>query len=89
MNYLTQTIGLRDNDFLNFDAMRQVSQCAGRVFRSKKDYGLMVFADQRFSRKDKQDKFPLWIRNNLSADNNQLSVDIVKFKANHFFKEMG
>lgn len=51
---------IRENDFLTFDAMRQVwiyfdvhtdstvkaAQCVGRVLRGKTDYGLMVFADK-------------------------------------------
>ena len=49
MKYLNDTFQIRENEFLTFDAMRQVSQCVGRVLRSKYDYGLMVFADARFA----------------------------------------
>jgi DNA excision repair protein ERCC-2 len=31
------------------DAMRQASQCMGRVIRSKTDYGIMILADQRYA----------------------------------------
>ena len=43
--YLEETFGIRESEFLSFDAMRQASQCVGRVIRSKSDYGMMVFAD--------------------------------------------
>ena len=69
--------------------MRQCSQCVGRVLRSKYDYGLMIFADKRYSRSDKEDKLPIWIRNQMDAKNKNLSVDIAIQLANQFFKEMG
>lgn len=47
LEYLQQTFQISDRDFLAFDAMRQASQCVGRVIRSKADYGMMVFADSR------------------------------------------
>jgi DNA excision repair protein ERCC-2 len=47
LEYLQQTFQISDSDFLAFDAMRQASQCVGRVIRSKADYGMMVFADSR------------------------------------------
>ena len=58
MQFLKDNFHIRENDFLTFDAMRQCSQCVGRVLRSKYDYGLMIFADKRYLRSDKQDKFP-------------------------------
>jgi len=69
MTFLKENFGIRENDFLTFDAMRQCSQCVGRVLRSKYDYGLMIFADKRYSRADKLDKFPIWIRNQLVGEN--------------------
>lgn len=49
----------------------------------------MIFADKRYSRSDKQDKFPIWIRNQLEAKNQNISVDMAIQTANAFFKEMG
>lgn len=46
LEYLRDTYGIRENDFLTFDAMRHGAQCLGRVIRGKSDYGLMVFADK-------------------------------------------
>ena len=61
LEYLRQHFQLSEADFLSFDALRQTAQCVGRVIRSKTDYGLMIFADQRFNRVDKRNKLPKWI----------------------------
>lgn len=49
----------------------------------------MIFADARFQRSDKQDKFPKWIRNQLEPGTQNLSTDIAMQTAAGFFKEMG
>ena len=41
MQFLREHYQIRESEFLNFDAMRQASQCVGRVIRSKRDYGDM------------------------------------------------
>ena len=46
LELLTVALQIPENDFLTFDALRQTSQCVGRVIRSKMDYGLMIFADR-------------------------------------------
>ena len=61
LEYLRTHFQLSESDFLTFDALRQTAQCVGRVIRSKTDYGLMIFADQRFNRVDKRSKLPKWI----------------------------
>ena len=43
--YLQTHYSIQDHEFMAFDAMRQVSQCVGRVIRGKSDYGIMIFAD--------------------------------------------
>jgi len=58
MQYLEKEYGIPAKDFLVFDAMRQTSQCVGRVLRSKYDYGLMVFADKRYRRAEYRSKLP-------------------------------
>lgn len=32
------------------------------MIRGKSDYGLVIFADKRYSKNDKRDKLPQWIR---------------------------
>lgn len=46
MEFLQQRFGIRHRDYLNFDAIRQAAQCAGRVLRDKGDFGksLISFA---------------------------------------------
>lgn len=46
LEYLLKEKGIKQSDFLIFDAMRQCAQCVGRVIRGKNDYGLMIFADK-------------------------------------------
>lgn len=65
LEYLRDTFQIRENDFLTFDAMRHAAQCVGRALRGKTDYGIMVFADKRFSRTDKKGKLPKWIQEHL------------------------
>jgi DNA excision repair protein ERCC-2 len=69
--------------------MRQTSQCVGRVLRSKYDYGLMIFADKRYKRRDYQDKLPQWIRDQLLPGHSDMPTDITVQTAYTFYKEMG
>ena len=45
LEYINNILGIRELEYLTFDAMRIAAQCAGRVLRGKNDYGVMVFAD--------------------------------------------
>jgi Rad3-related DNA helicase len=65
-----------------------IGQCAGRVIRSKSDYGIMIFADIRYSRSDKRDKLPAWIRQYLNKSNINLSTDRAITAARVFLKKM-
>lgn len=77
LEYLQTNYQIREQDFLNFDALRQASQCVGRVIRSKTDYGLMIFADSRYNRHDKRTKLPKWILQFLGDGQLNLSTDTV------------
>lgn len=37
------------NYYVHVFTQRQAAQCVGRVIRSKADYGMMIFADKRYS----------------------------------------
>jgi DNA excision repair protein ERCC-2 len=89
MAFLKDNFNINENDFLTIDAMRQTSQCVGRVLRSKYDYGLMIFADKRYARNDKKDKLPQWIRNHIEQGSDNISIDQALSIATIFFKEMG
>lgn len=89
LEFLKNKMGMEDSDFLIFDAMRQCAQCVGRVIRNKHDYGLMVFADKRYARKDKICKLPQWIQDEIEKKNTGISTDMAVQMAKSFFKDMG
>jgi DNA excision repair protein ERCC-2 len=88
LEYMKQTYGIDENSYLTFDAMRQSSQCIGRVIRSKNDYGLMIFADRRYARADKLEKLPTWIRSRIPQNNISISTDLALQIAKQFYKQM-
>ena len=88
LEYLQTNYQIREQDFLNFDALRQASQCVGRVIRSKTDYGLMIFADSRYNRHDKRSKLPKWILQFLSDQYLNLSTDMALQHVRHFLRQM-
>ncbi|ODV59865.1 TFIIH/NER complex ATP-dependent 5'-3' DNA helicase subunit RAD3 [Ascoidea rubescens DSM 1968] len=85
LEFLRDNFQIRENDFLSFDAMRHGAQCLGRVLRGKDDYGVMVLADRRFSRKRNQ--LPTWILQRLSDAETNLSTDMAISHAKQFFRE--
>ncbi|CAI5745493.1 unnamed protein product [Peronospora destructor] len=88
LEYLRYTHQIREGDFLTFDALRQAAQCAGRVLRSKTDYGLILFADSRYNRADKRTKLPPWITQFLVDSHLNLSVDMAVFMAKKYLSLM-
>ena len=88
LEYLKQTFGIDEKEFMTFDAMRQCAQCVGRVIRSKHDYGVMVFADTRYAYADKRKKLPRWIQTHIGAEAMSLSVDSAVTAAKQFMKQM-
>ncbi|CAH1183140.1 unnamed protein product [Phaedon cochleariae] len=75
LDYLRDQFQIRENDFLTFDALRHAAQCVGRAIRGKTDYGIMIFADKRFSRADKRTKLPKWIQEHLKDSYCNLSTE--------------
>ncbi|CAJ1388569.1 unnamed protein product [Effrenium voratum] len=88
LEFLRQHYDIKESEFLNFDAMRQASQCLGRVIRSKRDYGVMIFADQRYARSDKRSKIPDWIRNFLEPGHVFMATDLAVETARNFLLQM-
>ncbi|KAG8477709.1 hypothetical protein CXB51_027694 [Gossypium anomalum] len=88
LEYLRDTFQIKEGDFLTFDALRQAAQCVGRVIRSKADYGMMIFADKRYSRHDKRSKLPSWILSHLRDVNVNLSTDMALHIAKEFLRKM-
>ncbi|XP_059625854.1 general transcription and DNA repair factor IIH helicase subunit XPD-like [Cornus florida] len=88
LEYLRETFQIKEGDFLTFDALRQAAQCVGRVIRSKADYGMMIFADKRYSRHDKRSKLPGWILSYLRDAHLNLSTDMAVYIAREFLRKM-
>ncbi|KAK4535661.1 hypothetical protein CDCA_CDCA05G1686 [Cyanidium caldarium] len=76
LEFLRESLQIREGDFLTFDAMRQAAQCLGRVIRSKTDYGLMILADRRYNRAQNRTKLPQWIQIFLDDSKVDLSTDM-------------
>ncbi|KAH7731005.1 DNA excision repair protein ERCC-2 [Aphelenchoides avenae] len=88
LEYLRDQYGIRENDFLTFDAMRHAAQCVGRALRGKTDYGLMIFADKRFGRADKRSKLPRWIQEHINEGCVNLSTEEAVMIARRWFPLM-
>ncbi|KAL1832851.1 hypothetical protein DCAR_0102871 [Daucus carota subsp. sativus] len=88
LEYLRETFQIKEGDFLTFDALRQAAQCVGRVIRSKADYGMMIFADKRYTRHDKRSKLPGWILSQLREAHLNLSTDMAVHIAKDFLRKM-
>lgn len=86
LEFLRDHYQIRENDFLSFDAMRHAAQCLGRVLRGKDDYGIMVLADRRFSRKKNQ--LPKWIAQALNDSDTNLSTDMALASAKKFLRSL-
>lgn len=84
LEFLRDNYQVRENDFLSFDAMRHAAQCLGRVLRGKDDYGVMVLADRRFSRRKGQ--LPKWIAQGLLDADTNLSTDMAIASAKKFLR---
>ena len=80
LDYMRDKYRIRENDFLTFDAVRQSSQCIGRVIRSKTDYGVVILADSRFAKSDKRSKFSEWVRRFLPPSSINLSSDTALYQ---------
>ncbi|PSN41187.1 TFIIH basal transcription factor complex helicase XPD subunit [Blattella germanica] len=88
LEYLRDQFQIRENDFLTFDAMRHAAQCVGRAIRGKTDYGIMIFADKRFSRSDKRSKLPKWIQEHLKDSLCNLSTEEAVQVAKRWLRQM-
>ena len=74
LEFLRSEHNIQASEFLSFDALRQTSQCIGRVVRSKTDYGVVILADCRYNTKEKRDKLPPWVTSFLEKGYLNLST---------------
>jgi hypothetical protein len=86
--FLRDTLQIKESDFLTFDAMRQAAQCVGRIIRSKKDYGVIVFADKRYGSADKRSKLPQWVLQFLPDSHLSVAADASVHLTRSFIKSM-
>jgi DNA excision repair protein ERCC-2 len=86
--FLEERFRITKNDFIEFDAMRQTSQCLGRVMRAKDDYGIMILADKRFGQKSKLAKMPRWIAQNLEAGCINITSETALTIVRDFYRKM-
>lgn len=68
--------------------MRQAAQCAGRVIRNKNDYGIVIFADKRFSRAKLRSKLPKWIAQFLTMESLDMDTSSTIAVSRKFLLEM-
>ena len=88
LEFLRENFNIKENEFLTFDAMRHAAQCVGRALRGKTDYGIMIFADKRFSRADKRCKLPKWIQEHFKDSTVNLSIEEAVHLSKKFLREM-
>ncbi|KAI5148053.1 uncharacterized protein NESG_02172 [Nematocida ausubeli] len=86
LEFLAEEFGIRESEFLSFDAMRQTAQCIGRVLRTSTDYGLAVLADRRFNVSEKKTQLPRWVQRHLEETSVNLSIDMCVAQGRQFFR---
>ncbi|OAG30001.1 DNA excision repair protein ERCC-2 [Nematocida displodere] len=88
LEFLASEFGIRESEFLSFDAMRQAAQCVGRVLRSNTDYGLAILADRRFNTTEKKAQLPRWIQRHVTETNSNLSIDMAVALSRQFLRRI-
>ena len=74
---------------MSFLWMMQAAQCLGRVIRSKTDYGIIIFADSRYNRREKREKLPAWVQRYLGQGGGlNLSIDEAIFRSKQFLRDI-
>jgi hypothetical protein len=82
----SSTVRLTGQDWYLQQALRAVNQAIGRVIRHSKDYGAILFLDERFGNQQNSAKLSKWLRPSLKICSNfgQASGGLTKF-----FKAVG
>lgn len=58
------------------------------ICSGKTDYGIMIFADKRFSRQDKRSRLPKWIQEHLTDNYCNLSTEEAMQTARRWLRQM-
>lgn len=62
--------------------------CFFFIDSGKTDYGIMIFADKRFSRQDKRSRLPKWIQEHLTDNYCNLSTEEAMQMARRWLRQM-
>jgi len=89
LEYIQTHFDIREQDYLTFDAVRQVAKCFGRAIRSKTDCSVLVFADSRFHKNDKRTKLPGWVGQFLTEGQQDLTTDMAVARIKNFLRQTG
>eukprot|EP00002_Diphylleia_rotans_P006416 TRINITY_DN157_c1_g1_i5.p1 TRINITY_DN157_c1_g1~~TRINITY_DN157_c1_g1_i5.p1 ORF type:complete len:862 (-),score=153.33 TRINITY_DN157_c1_g1_i5:488-3073(-) len=74
---------LSGEKWYQLQAFRALNQAIGRCIRHRKDFGSIVFLDDRFTRPDFVSKLPKWVRGNFQSR----SYPDMKATVSRFFQE--
>ena len=77
MAFAEKHYGISEEEYINFEAMRQANKCTAQVISSTDDYGMIIFADKRFQWPEKLQSLPRQIKDYIEAEpgRENLSVD--------------
>jgi len=81
--YRPTTLRLSGDEWYQQQATRAVNQAAGRVIRHRRDYGAIIFCDERFVSPRNSAQLSLWIRQHLKIHE---SVEKVTTSLADFFE---
>jgi Rad3-related DNA helicase len=83
--YLDLRFQISKEDFLLFNSIRIATQCFAKILSSKKDYGIVLLADFRYDRQSARLKMPQWIRDFITKDQSNPSIDDAIEQAKAFY----
>ena len=87
LDYLRDAADVDTATYLTFDAMRLAVGRAARSVRDHADYSVLVLADKRFGRPDKQKLTPAWLRELMSDSVLNMSTDDAVSRARLFLRD--
>lgn len=86
LDYLRHTADVDTATYLTFDAVRLALGCAARSVRDRRDFGVLVLADRRFGKADKQRLAPAWLRDLMKPEVLSLSTEGAVSRARLFLQ---
>lgn len=87
-DFLESQYHISKDEYLRFDVIRLASRCLSKILSSKSDYSLVLFADKRYQDESFMVNIPNWLRQNISKNQVDRSVDDAIEQAKAFFLKM-